>query len=58
MNADKQYSQSQKPDPDCSPSLPPVHLPEQHPAVPPGSLPPGEETNEEELPVPPIYPTA
>jgi len=58
MKAGKQYPQFQKPDPDFSPSIPPTQTPEQPPAVPPASSPPGKEANEEELPVPPIFPTA
>lgn len=57
----KRYKPSyyfQKPDPDFSPSLPPVRAPEQQPAVPPAGQPPGKEANDEELPVPPIFPTA
>lgn len=48
----------QKPDPDFSPSIPPVRTPEHQPAVPPVIHPQEQEADDEELPVPPIYPTA
>jgi hypothetical protein len=58
MKASKNFLLFQKPDPDFSPSIPPVRTPEHQPAVPPASQPPGKEANDEELPVPPVFPTA
>jgi hypothetical protein len=58
MKAGQQFICGQKPDPDFSPSIPPAHAPEHQPVVPPARRPPGREATEEELPVPPIFPTA
>lgn len=58
MKAGKRFFYFQKPDPDFSPSIPPARTPEPQPAVPPANQPPGKEADEEELPVPPIFPTA
>ena len=58
MKADRQYPQFQKPDPDAIPSIPPAHSPGREPNLPPAGRPPGEEADEEALPVPPIFPTA
>lgn len=48
----------QKPDPDFSPSIPPAQTPGHQPAVPPADHPPGKAADDEELPVPPVFPTA
>lgn len=58
MNTGKDFLYFQKPDPDFSPSIPPTHRPEQEPAVPPVNSPPAKEADDEELPVPPVFPTA
>jgi hypothetical protein len=58
MKAGKHFLFFQKPDPDFSPSIPPVRTPEHQPAVPPAHHPPGKEADDEELPVPPVFPTA
>ena len=58
MKASKHVIYFQKPDPDFSPAIPPVQTPEHKPAVTPDIYPPGKEADDEELPVPPIFPTA
>jgi hypothetical protein len=58
MKPHEHFLYVQKPNPDFSPSIPPVRTPEHQPAVPPINHPPGEEADDEELPVPPVFPTA
>jgi len=52
MNKEPQTS----PDPDFSPSIPPKDTPGKRPA--PATTPPPETPGDDELPVPPIFPTA
>lgn len=58
MKLHKYFLYFQKPDPDFSPSIPPARTPEHQPAVPSSDRPPGEGADDEELPVPPVFPTA
>ena len=58
MNSKQHDFLSRKPDPDFSPSIPPKQIPGHQPNVPPPDHIPDKAADDEELPVPPVFPTA
>ena len=58
MNSKQHDSLSHRPDPDFNPSIPPAQTPGYEPNVPLPDHIPDKAADDEELPVPPVFPTA